>query len=244
MTERSTVPPPAETVLIVDDEPDLCGLLEFNLQQAGFQTECVTRGLDALPAAARLRPAVVVLDLMLPDFPGTEICRRMRADSTYGDPAILMLTARGDEADRLAGLELGADDYVIKPFSVKELVMRVKALSRRTGERRRASVASDEGRRLRWRGLEVDPIRHRVLVDGEELTLRPMEYRLLAMLLEHPGEVLSRDRLLEDVWGVEESEEVNKRTVDTHVRRLRQRLGSAGDAIETVHGFGYRLREP
>ncbi len=233
-----------DTILIVDDEPDLCGLVDFHLREAGFATEVVQRGLAALPAAARVRPAVVVLDLMLPDFPGTEICRRIRAEpGAYGDPAVLMLTARADEADRVLGFEVGADDYVVKPFSVKELVMRVRALARRATERRAALTARDEGRRLRWRSLEVDPVRHRVYLDGAELALRPMEYRLLAQLMEHAGEVLSRDRLLEDVWGVESGGEQSKRTVDTHVRRLRQALGHAGEAIETVHGFGYRLRE-
>ena len=124
----------------------------------------------------------------------------------------------------------------------RELVLRVRALARRTSERREARTEVDSGRRLRWRGLEVDPVRHRVFADGAELTLRPMEFKLVALLLERPGEVFSRDRLLEEVWGI--SADVNTRTVDTHVRRLRQRLGEYGDAIETVHGFGYRLREP
>jgi len=237
-----TAPVSGEPVLIIDDEPDLCGLLVFNLREAGFEVDAANTGGDGLSEAARLRPAVVILDLMLPDIPGTEVCRRLRADAALGDPAILMLTARGDEFDRVVGFELGADDYVVKPFSVREVVLRVRALARRASERRVARAEVDSGRRLRWRGLEVDPVRHRVFADGQELTLRPMEFKLVALLLERPGEVFSRDRLLEEVWGI--STDVNTRTVDTHVRRLRQRLGDYGEAIETVHGFGYRLKEP
>ena len=195
-----------------------------------------------MTAAARLRPSVVVLDLMLPDVSGTEVCRRLRADPELADAAILMLTARGDEYDRVLGFEVGADDYVVKPFSVRELVMRVKGLAVRARERRLARGAIDEGKRLRWRGLEIDPARHRVTVDGGELTLRPLEYKLLAIFIEHPGKVYSRTDLLSEVWGI--SPETNTRTVDTHVRRLRERLGAYSEAIETVHGFGYRLRDP
>jgi two-component system phosphate regulon response regulator PhoB len=157
------------------------------------------------------------------------------------DIGVLMLTARGDEYDRVLGFEVGADDYVVKPFSVRELVLRVKALARRTSERRAARAAADEGRRLSWRGLSIDPLRHRVYADGAEVALRPLEYKLLAIFLERPGAVLPRAQLLEEVWGIRG--DVNTRTVDTHVRRLRERLGPYGDAIETVYGFGYRLRE-
>jgi len=229
-------------VLVVDDEEDIRRLVSFNLGEAGFTVEAVETGEAALAAATRLRPSVVVLDLMLPDISGMEVCRRLRADDDVADAAILMLTARGDEYDRVLGFEVGADDYVVKPFSVRELVMRVKGLGRRAQERRLARGARDEGQRLRWRGLEVDPARHRVVVDGAELTLRPLEYKLLAIFVEHPGRVLSRTELLQEVWGI--SPETNTRTVDTHIRRLRERLGAYSDAIETVHGFGYRLRDP
>ena len=170
-----------------------------------------------------------------------EVCRRLRADDATRDAAILMLTARGDEYDRVLGFEVGADDYVVKPFSVRELVMRVKGLASRAHERRLARVSRDDGKRLRWRGLEIDPSRHRVSVDDAELALRPLEYKLLAIFLEHPGRVLSRTELLSEVWGI--SPETNTRTVDTHIRRLRERLGAYSEAIETVHGFGYRLRD-
>lgn len=228
-------------VLLVDDEPDLRQLLTFNLAEAGFAPEAVDTGAAGLEAAARARPAVVILDLMLPDIPGTEVCRRLRADLGMDDVGILMLTARGDEYDRVLGFEVGADDYVVKPFSVRELVLRVKALARRSSERHAARDAADAGRRFSWRGLTVDPDRHRVYADGVELALRPLEYKLLALLIERPGVVFSRAQLLEEVWGIRG--DIGTRTVDTHVRRLRERLGAYGDAIETVYGFGYRARE-
>ncbi len=230
-----------DRILIIDDELDLHQLLLFNLREAGFEAEAVGTAADGLAAAQRLQPAVIVLDLMLPDLPGTEVCRRLRADPTLGDVAILMLTARGDEYDRVLGFEVGADDYVVKPFSVRELVLRVRALVRRSSERRAARSATDVGSRLTWRGLSLDPVRHRVYADGAELTLRPLEYKLISLLLEHPGRVFTRAQLLSEVWGI--TADVNTRTVDTHVRRLREKLGDYGDAIETVHGFGYRLRE-
>jgi len=244
MNERgpSSAVTTGDVVLVVDDEEDIRRLVTFNLDEAGFRVEAVDTGTIALSAATRLRPAVVVLDLMLPDLSGTEVCRRLRADPDLADAAILMLTARGDEYDRVLGFEVGADDYVVKPFSVRELVMRVRGLAVRARERRLARGASDEGKRLQWRGLEVDPIRHRVTIDGAELGLRPLEYKLLAIFVEHPGKVFSRTDLLQEVWGI--SPETNTRTVDTHIRRLRERLGAFSEAIETVHGFGYRLRDP
>src|SRR5215831_3725733 len=171
MTHVSEPIPTQEKVLVVDDEEDLCRLLVFNLREAGFVAESALTGAAGFQLAATMHPQVVVLDLMLPDIPGTEVCRRLRADNTLADVAILMLTARGDEYDRVVGFELGADDYVVKPFSVREVVLRVRALARRTSERRAASGRVDSGRRLRWRELEVDPSRHRVFVQGIELSL-------------------------------------------------------------------------
>jgi two-component system phosphate regulon response regulator PhoB len=236
-----------DRILLVDDEPDIQQLLLFNLREAGFEPEAVSTGEGGLLAAHRARPHVVLLDLMLPDMSGTEVCRRMRADASLSDVGILMLTARGDEYDKVLGFEVGADDYVVKPFSVRELVMRVKALARRVSEREKARDPSDappksNAKRLAWRGLEVDLDRHRVFVDGQELTLRPLEFKLVATFLENPGIVLTRAKLLEEVWGI--TVEMNTRTVDTHIRRLRERLGDYGNAIETVHGFGYRLAPP
>jgi two-component system phosphate regulon response regulator PhoB len=234
--------PAPDRVLLVDDEPDLQRLVLFNLREAGFEVETAGTGRDGLAAAQKMEPQVVILDLMLPDIPGTEVCRQLRADPRLSDVAILMLTARGDEYDRVLGFEVGADDYVVKPFSVRELVMRVKGLTRRAHERRLARTSGGDANKREWRGLSVDPARHRVYLDGVELSLRPLEFKLLTMLLEHPGRVFSRGELLEEVWGI--TSEVNTRTVDTHVRRLRERLGTYGEAVETVHGFGYRLRDP
>lgn len=233
---------PPQRLLLVDDEPDLQQLLVFNLDAAGFAVEAVATGGAGIEAALRERPAVVILDLMLPDIPGTEVCRRLRSEEKLDDVGILMLTARGDEYDRVLGFEVGADDYVVKPYSVRELVLRVKALARRSSERFAARRASDAGTRHVWRGLSVDPVRHRVFSDGTELSLRPLEYKLIATFLEHPGVVFSRAELLEEVWGMKP--DTQTRTVDTHIRRLRERLGTYGEAIETVQGFGYRLRDP
>ncbi len=231
---------PRETVVIVDDEDAFLDLLSFNLGEAGMRTEVARTGAEGHRLAVSLRPAVVILDLMLPDVSGTEVCRSLRATSDTSDTGILMLTARGDEDDRIVGFEVGADDYVVKPFSVREVVLRVKALARRTFERRQARLAHDGGRRLRHGGLEIDPVRHRVFIESEEVSLRPLEFRLLSLFMEHPGRVFSRAELLEDVWGM--PGDLSTRTVDTHVRRLRSRLGPYENAIETVPGFGYKLR--
>lgn len=234
--------PTADPVLIIDDEEDLARLLSFNLRDAGFAVETAATGRAGLRAATARRPAVIVLDLMLPDIPGTEVLARARATPELADVGIIMLTARGDEVDRVAGFELGADDYVVKPFSVREVVLRVRALARRARERDAAAAEPDSGRRLRWRTLEVDPVRHKVMADGEVLSLRPIEFRFLLLLLEHPGQMFSREDILRVLWGGEG--EVSPRTIDTHVRRLRDALGVHADAVETVHGFGYRLRDP
>ncbi|MBM4282173.1 MAG: response regulator [Deltaproteobacteria bacterium] len=230
----------ATRVLIVDDEADLCRLLAFNLDGAGFRSTTATTATEALARAEQDRPAVVLLDLMLPDLPGTEVCRRLRAHPQLSDVGILVLTARNDDYDRIVGFELGADDYVVKPFNVRELVLRVRALARRVGERSAARAASAAGDVLAWRGLRIDTGRHRVMAAGDvEVTLRPLEYRLLLALVQAGGAVLSRERLIDDVWGTA----VHERTVDTHVKRLRQRLGAYGDGIETVFGFGYRVKD-
>jgi two-component system phosphate regulon response regulator PhoB len=244
MMTGAVMPSPSQPdrILLVDDEPDLRQLVTFNLREAGFEVDAVGSGQAGLALAGKIRPAVVVLDLMLPDISGMEVCRALRADAVLGDVAVLMLTARGDEYDRVLGFEVGADDYVVKPFSVRELVMRVRALARRTAERRAARAMTGSDKKLRWKELELDPVRHRVFADGNELQLRPLEFKLIQVLLEHPGRVFTRGQLMEEVWGI--SGEASSRTVDTHVRRLRERLGTYGEAVETVHGFGYRLKEP
>jgi len=228
-----------ERVLVVDDEPDVCRLLTFNLEQAGFETELATSATDALLMVGREPPAVVVLDVMLPDMSGVEVCRRLRADRDLGDVGILLLTALGGDDDRIAGLEAGADDYVVKPFNVQEIVLRVRALARRIGERDQAR-GRKPGQLFRSGELTLDPITHDVSAGGEPLELRPLEFKLLATLMSEPGRVFSRDDLLRQVWEMERGG--NPRTVDVHVRRLRKNLADCADQIETVPGFGYRAK--
>ena len=228
-------------ILVIEDEADIRQILDYNLRTAGHEVIAVERGCEGLLAARERRPDLVLLDLMLPDVSGTEICRALKGHPSTSTTPVVVLTARNEEIDRVVVFEIGADDYVSKPFSVRELVMRVKGLAVRARERRLARGANDEGKRLRWRGLEIDPTRHRVTIDAAELALRPLEYKLLSIFIEHPGRVFSRTELLQEVWGI--SPETNTRTVDTHIRRLRERLAAYSEAIETVHGFGYRLRD-
>jgi two-component system phosphate regulon response regulator PhoB len=225
------------TVLLCDDERDLLSVLDFNLRAAGFETVLATRGEEALLALKRRVPDLVLLDLMLPDLPGTEVCRRIKSDPRTRHVPVVMLTAKGEEVDRVVGFELGADDYVTKPFSVRELVLRLKAVLRRAGGGR----AIDQPR------AQVGPIRldvdaHRAFVESVEVPLTALEFRLLATLMARLGRVQSREQLLEDVW--EMSPEVETRTVDTHVKRLREKLGAGRDLLETVRGVGYRMVDP
>lgn len=225
------------TILIVEDEQDLLDTLEFNLQREGFATRRAASGRAGLDAAAlEPPPDLVLLDLMLPDIPGTEVCRQLRAsDRTRGVP-VVMLTARSDELDRVVGFEVGADDYVTKPFSVRELLLRVRAILRRTG-----AAPAEVSTRLRTGALEVDTASHRVLVRGREVRLTALEFRLLSTLLSRAGRVQTRDTLLADVWGMHAG--LTTRTVDTHVTRLRKKLGDVGSYIETLRGVGYRFRD-
>ena len=222
-------------ILIVEDEADLASTLEFNLQSEGYQTRSALAGRVALELAVQEPvPDLVILDLMLPDISGTEICRRLRADSRTAKVPVLMLTAKGEEIDRVVGFEMGADDYVVKPFSVRELLLRVGAILRRTHPEEAAREHLVFGR------LTVDEAGHRAWVDDEEIGLTALEFKLVVTFLARRGRVQTRDRLLDDVWGYDT--EVTARTVDTHVKRLREKLGSAGAYIETVRGVGYRLR--
>jgi two-component system, OmpR family, phosphate regulon response regulator PhoB len=236
-----------ERVVVIDDEPDLGRLVTFNLEAAGFRVACATDGRAGLDAVRAADTAVVIVDLMLPDMLGTAICAAIRADgsATVRDAGVLMLTSRGDEDARVEGLEAGADDYVLKPFSIRELLLRVRALAKRTRAARTARLAPRAGPRrgrvYAWRGLELEVERHRVSADGDELPLRPLEFKLLATFLGAPSRMLTRKELLASVWGLDEDTET--RTVDVHIRRLRAKLGAYADVIETVHGFGYRLGE-
>jgi two-component system, OmpR family, phosphate regulon response regulator PhoB len=224
-------------VLLVDDEPDLLSLLEFNLRAAGFETAVVTTGEQALAHARRRVPDLVLLDLMLPDVSGTEVCRQLKADERTRHVPVVMLTARGGEVDRVVGLEVGADDYVTKPFSVRELVLRVGAVLRRVGERRTGAR-----RDARVGPIRVDVDAHRSYVHGQEIQLTPLEFDLLQTLVSRAGRVQSREQLLENVWDL--ASDVETRTIDTHVKRLREKLGAARGMLETVRGVGYRLAEP
>jgi two-component system phosphate regulon response regulator PhoB len=228
-----------ERILVVDDEADLRNLLHFNLRVAGYEVDAVGTGADALRASAANPPTVLVLDIMLPDLSGTEVCRRLRADPALHDIAVMMLTARDDEHDRVLGFEAGTDDYVAKPFEVAEVVTRVRMLVRCARERRQARLLQQSGDRLRWRGLEVDAPAHRTWVDGQEVVLRPLEFKLLSLFLENPARVFTRGQLLKEIWGA--GEYASATTVSTHLKRLRDRLGVYAPIIETVHGYGYRL---
>ncbi len=224
------------TILIVEDEQDLLDTLEFNLQREGFATRRAASGRAGLEAAAlEPPPDLVLLDLMLPDLPGTEVCRRLRASARTRAVPVIMLTARDEEVDRVVGFEVGADDYVTKPFSVRELMLRVRAILRRAGGQ------VEESSRLEHGELELDVAAHRVWVSGEEVKLTALEFRLLSTLLSRAGRVQTRDTLLADVWGVQAG--LTTRTVDTHVTRLRKKLGAVGTYIETLRGVGYRFRD-
>ncbi len=225
-----------EHILIVDDEADIVELLDYNLRQAGYTVVNARDGASALAAVRRQRPDLIVLDLMLPDIPGTEVCRRLRKESDTEGIPILMLTARSEEIDRVVGFEVGADDYVVKPFSPREIVLRVQALLRRARPKGEGTVE-----RYKIGLLEIDVPRHRVLVSGEEVPLTALEFKLLLDLVSRRGRVQTRDDLLERVWGYAPG--IETRTVDTHVKRLREKLGDARDTIETVRGLGYRVKE-
>jgi len=225
----------ANRILVVDDEPDLVELLRFNLEQAGFQVETAGSGSEAMACIRRSTPDLVVLDLMLPDGSGTDVCRQVRSDPDLKELPVIMLTAKGEEVDRVVGFELGADDYVTKPFSPRELILRVQAVLRRSAREAEDVIP------LEHQGLRVDPERHRCFVDGEEVDLTAKEFELVSVLMRRPGRVMTRERLLDEVWGSEIT--VTTRTIDTHLKRLREKLGSAGDLIETVRGVGYRFAE-
>lgn len=222
-------------VLIVDDEQDLAQLVEFNLRQAGIETAVAFTGAEALAIIGRRKPDLVLLDHMLPDVSGVEVCRTIRANPTTQELVVVMLTAKGEEADRVRGFEAGADDYVVKPFSVRELVLRLKAILRRASPQ--SDVALEPVQSLGL--LKLDPNTHRCSIEGAEVPLTLLEFRLLRFLMERNGLVQSREKLLEEVWGM--SSELETRTIDTHVMRLRDKLGPARNYLETVRGIGYRL---
>ena len=229
--------PPGERILVVDDEPDIVALVAYHLAKAGYRVSTASSGVEALEAVRRERPALVVLDLMLPGMSGYEVLEQLRGAEETRELAVLMLTARREEPDRIQGLSMGADDYLTKPFSPQELVLRVGAILRRL-----SAGGGTPGERLQLGPIEIDLGAHQVRVDGAAVELTPTEFKLLLTLAERRGRVQGRAHLLETVW--EAAPDIQTRTVDMHVQRLRAKLGAAGDLIETVRGFGYRLRVP
>ncbi len=225
------------SVLLVDDERDLLSLLDFNLRAAGFETLLATTGEQALSILRRRVPELVLLDLMLPDVSGNEVCRQIKADPRTRQVPVVMLTAKGSELDRVVGFEVGADDYVTKPFSVRELALRLQAVLRRAGKGRHSERPPESVGPIR-----VDVDAHRAYADGSEVDLTPLEFKLLTTMMSRLGRVQSREQLLEDVWDM--SADIATRTVDTHVKRLREKLGSGRELLETVRGVGYRLVDP
>jgi two-component system, OmpR family, phosphate regulon response regulator PhoB len=222
-------------ILIVEDEADLQQVLAYNLRQAGHEVMTASSGEAALAIIRQRPPELVVLDLMLPGVTGIEVCRVIKSDPTTRQIAVLILTAKGAEIDRVVGFELGADDYVVKPFSVRELALRIQAILRRGHD----PAPSEGGRSVEFGKLRIDRDAHRVWVEDHEVPLTALEFRLLGALFDRRDRVQSRATLLDEVWGV--SSELETRTVDTHVKRLREKLGAAGVYIETVRGVGYRF---
>ena len=232
-------PPMArERILLIEDEPDIAEVLQYNLEKEGFQVELANRGDAGLEAVRRDSPDLILLDLMLPGLDGLEMTRLLKRDATTAHLPIVMLTARSEEVDRIVGLELGADDYISKPFSPREVVLRVKAVLRRLQPEMQPEENGSE--LLKVGGIELDVSGHQLRLGGREVPLTATEFRLLRLLMERNGRVQTRGQLLSDVWGY--AEDIDSRTVDTHIRRLRRKLGPEADRIETVIGVGYRLR--
>lgn len=228
-----------KSILIVEDEKDLAQLLSYNLEQEGFRAKIESNGQEAYERALRDLPDLILLDLMLPKMSGLEVCRLLRSNPKSKHIPVIMLTAKGEEIDRVVGFEMGADDYIVKPFSPRELVLRVKAILKRS----QGNLDSEtEGKSILQLGnISLDVSQHRVWVQKKEIILTATEFKLLEYILKSNGRVLTRDILLDKVWGYDVA--VTTRTIDTHVKRLREKLGPAGDVIETVRGVGYRLKQ-
>ena len=222
-----------EKIIIVDDEADILTLLEYNLEKAGFKVISANDGPDAVEITKREKPDIIILDIMLPSMEGTEVCKILKSGDATRHIPIIMLTAKGEEVDRIVGFELGADDYITKPFSPRELILRVKAVLKR-GQEQEAKI-------INAGPITIDVERSLATADGKLLKLTAIEFKLLLELAKSDGKVLSRDTLLDRAWGTEVY--ITDRTVDTHIRRLREKLGKTSKYIETVRGFGYRFRE-
>jgi len=222
-----------QSVLIIEDERDLAELIAFNLEKDGYKTGIATDGIEGLKTAMQSLPDLILLDLMLPGMLGTEVCKNLKKNDRTSSIPVIMITAKGEEIDKVVGFEVGVDDYVVKPFSTRELMLRVKAVLRRTVTESTTSLVIKVGQ------ITIDTERHVVLVNDVEVNFTTTEYKLLHTLVKRMGRVQSRDVLLRDVWGYNFVEDT--RTVDTHVTRLRTKMGEAGEMIKTVRGFGYKL---
>ena len=223
----------AKKVLIVEDEPDLRTTLEFNLKSEGYKVNSAADGRGAINEIGKKVPDLVLLDLMLPDMSGLEVCKKIRKESFSDQVSIIMLTAKGEEVDRVLGFELGADDYVVKPFSVRELLLRISSILKR------GSATNSSKEQISIGDVEINLASHRVFISGLEIELTAKEFALLKYLAERNGRIQTREVLLEQVWGYNNS--VTTRTVDTHIKRLRSKIGDVGSKIETVRGVGYRF---
>ena len=223
-----------DKILIVEDEPDIRSTLEYNLHRDNFQTESVGNLLDAEKILSTTNISLILLDLMLPDGSGLDLCRKLKADQSSNSIPIIILTAKDDEVDKVVGFELGADDYVTKPFSVRELILRIKAILKRKVQKPEVTEVEREFGELR-----IDSDSHEVFVNDEEVSLTALEFRLLKQLVDRRGRVQTRDQLLSDVWGY--SADITTRTVDTHIKRLREKLGPIGKYVQTIRGVGYKF---
>ncbi|HAJ57310.1 MAG TPA: DNA-binding response regulator [Candidatus Omnitrophica bacterium] len=224
-----------EKILVVEDEKHISKLVVYNLEKAGFEAQAVATGEEALKLLECFPFSLIVLDIMLGGMDGFEVCRTIKQDPKLKNIPIIMLTAKGEEVDRIVGLELGADDYVVKPFSPRELTLRIKAILKR------GKAPESRKNVITVRNLSIDIEKHRVAIGRNEIELTPMEFKLLLTLLERRGRLQTRDRLLSDVWDM--AADVDTRTIDTHIKRLRKKLGPLGKLIETVRGLGYRFKE-
>jgi two-component system alkaline phosphatase synthesis response regulator PhoP len=227
---------PKENILAVDDEEDILELLRYNLSKEGYRVTCVASGEEAVKTAKAILPDLILLDLLLPGIDGLDVCRRLKSEPQTRDIPIIMLTAKGEEVDIVTGLELGADDYIPKPFSPRVLLARIKSVLRR-----RATAPPVETASLRVRNLVIDPGRHTVLLDGQPLELTVTEFQFLYLLARRPGWVYTRNQIVQEVHG--EDYAVTERSIDVHMVGLRKKLGSFGKFLETVRGIGYRLKD-
>jgi len=223
-------------ILIIEDDRDIIQSLEYNLKKEGYKVAKAHDGINGLRLIKEKQPALVLLDLMIPGIDGLEVCRQVRKNNSLAATPIIMLTAKGEETDKVVGLEVGADDYVTKPFSIKELIARIKTLLRRTGQATEVPKPH-----LRFKELEIDTDRHEVKVLGKLIELTAKEFGLLQYLMDNPGKVFSREQLLDKVWGIDVA--IETRTVDVHMRRLREKLGKAGQYLITLRGVGYKFKE-